>query len=171
MIDLEGIGLAWLDLSAGTFRVTELDDTEALRGELERLRLAECLVSEEAALPDWLREMPGLRRRPPWHYDADSARRLLCGQFGTQDLSGFGCDALTTGIGAAGCLLQYVHDTQRTALPHIRSIGVERPDDALILDAATRRNLELEFGLAGQDKHTLAGVMDRSITALGSRGW
>jgi DNA mismatch repair protein MutS len=169
LLSADGIGLAWLDLSAGTFRVTELDDTEALRGELERLRLAECLVSEEAALPDWLREMPGLRRRPPWHYDADSARRLLCGQFGTRDLSGFGCDALTTGIGAAGCLLQYVHDTQRTALPHIRSIGVERPGDALILDAATRRNLELEFGLAGQDKHTLAGVMDRSITAMGSR--
>ena len=165
----DGIGLAWLDLAAGDFRLTELDDADGLQAELERLRLAECLVNEDDPLPEWLAERPGLRRRAPWHFDLETGRRLLCKQFGTHDLSGFGCEGLEPGLRAAGCLMQYVGDTQMTAVPHIRGLSRELKDDALIMDAATRRNLELEFSLSGHDQHTLAGVMDRAVTAMGSR--
>ena len=121
-----GIGLAWLDLAAGDFRLTELEDAESLQAELERLRLAECLVNEDDRLPGWLADRPGLRRRAPWHFDPETSRRLLCRQFGTRDLSGFGCDAFPAGVAAAGALLQYVTDTQKTALPHITTNPVAR---------------------------------------------
>jgi DNA mismatch repair protein MutS len=163
------IGLAWLDLGSGRFRVMETDSLEALRGELERLRLAECLVSEDAAAPGWLDDQPGIRRRPPWEFEHDAGYRALCGQLGTQDLKGFGCDGRTEAIRAAGCLMNYVKETQRTALPHIRALRLEDRDEALVMDAATRRNLELEYSLSGHHQHTLAGVMDRTITSMGGR--
>ncbi len=162
-------GLAWLDLGSGRFRATEVDTAETLRGELERLRLAECLISEDARPPAWLQDLPGLRRRPPWDFDAESAYRVLCAQFGTHDLTGFGCEERTEAIRAAGCLMNYVRETQRTAVPHIRGLNLEGRDDALVMDAATRRNLELEYSLSGHHQHTLAGVMDRTVTAMGGR--
>ncbi|UCC13357.1 MAG: DNA mismatch repair protein MutS [Gammaproteobacteria bacterium] len=165
----EGLGLAWLDLGSGRFHATQPEDVESLRAELERLRLAECLVSEDDSLPGWLEELPGLRRRPPWDFDQDTAHRALCSQFGTRDLSGFGCEDRPDAIRAAGCLINYVRETQRTSVPHIRGISVEDRDEALVMDAATRRNLELEFSLSGHHQHTLAGVMDRTVTAMGSR--
>jgi DNA mismatch repair protein MutS len=165
----ESIGLAWLDLGGGDFRVTEVADRDALKSELERLRPAECLVDEDASLPHWMREATGLRRQPPWHFEPDTAHRLLCSQFGTRDLTGFGCEQMTEAVAAAGCLMQYVRDTQRTAVPHIRGIATENLDDALVMDAETRRNLELEFSLTGHDQLTLAGVIDQTLTPMGSR--
>ena len=161
------VGLAWLDLAGGRFRVTELAGDDALSNELERLRPAEVIVDEDdpVSLPDGIR----VSRRPPWHFEADTGERLLCKQFGTQDLLGFGCDGLTRGIAAAGALLQYVSDTQKAALPHLQSITVERHDDAVVMDASTRRNLELEHSLSGHDHHTLAGVIDRCQSPMGSR--
>ena len=108
-------------------------------------------------------------RLAPWHFETDSAERLLIEQFGTRDLRGFGCADLTTAIGAAGALLHYVQETQRTALPHIRSLLPERRDDALLLDVATRRNLELEFNFGGDSSHTLAAIFDHTSTPMGSR--
>ena len=165
------LGLATLDVSAGRFRVQELTDTAALSAELERLKPAELLLSEGAgeALRELLRDRPGLRQQPPWLFDSEGAQRQLTRQFGTRDLSGFGCAHLTTGIAAAGALLQYVADTQRPALPHIRSLQPERQEDSVILDAATRRNLELETNLGGGDDKTLAAVLDNSTTPMGSR--
>ena len=160
-------GMAWLELSAGRFTVTELDSPEALAAELARLQPAELLLEEGAhAAAD-----PGtsLQHRPPWHFDEESATRALCSQFGTRDLSGFGCAGLGAAIGAAGCLLSYVRDTQRGALPHLAGLSTERHSDALLMDAVTRHNLEIETSLAGRDEHTLAGVMDRCTTAMGSR--
>ncbi len=167
--DREGIGLAWLDLAGGRFRLTEPGDAEALAGELERLRPAEIIVDEEQSLEYSKRDAVRVTSRPPWHFDLDSARRLLCSQFQTQDLSGFGCDAFPRGVAAAGALLQYVNDTQKAALPHLTSITVELPDDAVIMDGPTRRNLELEESLSGQREHTLAGVMDHCQSPMGSR--
>jgi len=167
--DRERIGLAWLDLAGGRFRLTEIDDLEALNGELERLRPAELLVDEDQAPHQYRRGALRTTGRPPWHFDLDSATRLLCAQFRTQDLSGFGCDALPRGVAAAGALLQYVSDTQKAALPHLTSITVELPADAVIMDGPTRRNLELEDSLSGQREHTLAGVMDRCQSPMGSR--
>ena len=167
--DKNGIGIAWLDLAGGRFRLTEVPDIEALLGELERLRPAELIIDENAALPDAVAESIRLTRRPPWHYELDSAERLLCAQFGTNDLAGFGCEDCSRGIAAAGALLSYVTDTQKASLPHVNAISVERRDDAVIMDGPTRRNLELEQSLSGHDQHTLAGVMDHCQSSMGSR--
>ena len=125
-------------------------------------------MSDDLVLDD-MPKLPGLRRLPPWEFDIDAATRGLCQHFGVQDLAGFGCDTLSQGIGAAGCLLQYVKDTQRSALPHINQLKHESRDDAVAMDAATRRNLELDINLGGGTENTLASVFDRCQTAMGSR--
>ena len=165
----QGFGLAMVELSTGRFSVLETDGLEGLASELARLAPAEILVEEDSRLPSELRLERGITRRPPWHLDAESGERLLCQQFGTRDLAGFGCATLRLAVGAAGCLLQYIRDTQFSALPHLRGLTTEQRDDALILDAATRRNLELTESLSGHPEHTLAGVLDRTATAMGSR--
>jgi len=165
----ETYGIAWLDLSAGRFRLTEAPNLEAVQGEIERLRPAELIVDEDNPLKGAFGEHIRVTRRPPWHFELDSATRLLCNQFGTRDLSGFGCEEFSRGIAAAGALLQYVNDTQKASLPHLQSIRVELRDDAVIMDGPTRRNLELEESLSGHHQHTLAGVMDHCQTAMGSR--
>ncbi|MED5421162.1 MAG: DNA mismatch repair protein MutS, partial [Pseudomonadota bacterium] len=162
-------GLAWLDLAGGRFRLVELPDASSLAAELERLRPAEIIIDEEnPANPDFRDEIR-VTGRPPWHFELDSATRLLNAQFGTQNLSGFGCDDVPMGVAAAGALLQYVSDTQKTALPHLESIAVEQLSDAVIMDGPTRRNLELDKSLTGNNKHTLAGVMDTCQSPMGSR--
>ena len=165
----ESIGIAWLDLSAGRFRMTEVDDVDSMQGELERLRPAELIVDEDHRFGNTFADAIRVTRRPPWHFELDSSMRLLCNQFATRDLDGFGCAHLTRGIAAAGALLQYVNDTQKASLPHLTSIRAELRDDALIMDGPTRRNLELEESLSGHQQHTLAGVMDQCQTAMGSR--
>ena len=169
MQDQQRFGLAWLDLAGGRFRLTEVTGLDALAGEIERLRPAEIIVDEEQmsghAFPNKIR----VTGRPPWHFDLDSATRLLCAQFQTRDLSGFGCDDFPLGAAAAGALLQYVNDTQKTALPHLSTITVEHTADALVMDAPTRRNLELEESLTGHHDLTLAGVMDHCQSPMGSR--
>ena len=162
-------GIAWLDLSAGRFRLSEVPDLEALYTEIERLRPAELIVDEDHAFKESFGEKIRVTRRPPWHFDIDSSTRLLCNQFGTRDLSGFGCEDYVHGLAAAGALLQYVNDTQKASLPHLQAIKVELRDDAVIMDGPTRRNLEIEESLSGLHQHTLAGVMDRCQTAMGSR--
>ena len=165
-------GLAWLDLSAGRFSVMEVAGAAALEAEVERLRPAELLAPDGAA-PDLprssgLKERP-LRLRPPWHFDPESAARALAEQFHTRDLAGFGCADKPLGIAAAGALLAYVRETQKSALPHLLAITTEERDAALIMDPATRRNLELDESLAGNPELTLAGVFDRTSTAMGGR--
>ena len=168
-MDRVAIGLAWLDLAGGRFRLTEVADAEALAGELERLRPAELIIDEEQPLSESIRDEVRVTGRPPWHFELDSATRLLCSQFKTKDLAGFGCDEFPRGVAAAGALLQYVSDMQKTALPHLQSISVQRNDDAVVMDGPTRRNLELEDSLSGHHEHTLAGVMDRCRSPMGSR--
>ncbi|MGS0314914.1 DNA mismatch repair protein MutS, partial [Escherichia coli] len=106
---------------------------------------------------------------PLWEFEIDTARQQLNLQFGTRDLVGFGVENASRGLCAAGCLLQYVKDTQRTSLPHIRSITMERQQDSIIMDAATRRNLEITQNLAGGVENTLAAVLDCTVTPMGSR--
>ncbi|MBT8420036.1 MAG: DNA mismatch repair protein MutS, partial [Gammaproteobacteria bacterium] len=161
-------GIASLDLGSGRFSVLLAQGADALGAELERLKPAELLISEDIRGPRLLQEYPGLRRQPPWHFEPDSGQRLLCQQFGTRDLAGFGCDSPLL-IAAAGSLLQYARDTQRSKLPHIRGFRVERREDSLILDAVTRRNLEISETLGQSSQNTLVGVMDRTVTPMGSR--
>jgi DNA mismatch repair protein MutS len=164
----DNYGIAYLDLSTGRFRVLEVSGEEALTGELQRLDPAETLYHETIYHPT-ITERRGARSQPAWEFDVVSARRALNSQFQTHDLQGFGCDALDLAIGAAGCLLQYVKDTQRGKLPHIRGMRQESRAESVILDAATRRNLEIDINLAGGDSNTLFAVMDQGITAMGSR--
>ncbi|HOV58233.1 MAG TPA: DNA mismatch repair protein MutS, partial [Rhodanobacteraceae bacterium] len=129
----------------------------------------ETLIAEDGAWPRCVTELPGLRRRAPWHFDPETALRQLTRFFGTRDLSGFGCEDLTLAIAAAGALLGYVEETQKSALPHLTGMAVESLADTIALDAATRRNLELDSHPSGRTEHTLLGVLDRSTTPMGAR--
>ena len=162
-------GLAWLDLAAGRFTVLQGEGAGALAAELERLKPAELLIAEGSADEKLPRTGTAVRPRPPWHFELASASRLLTDQLGTLDLRGFGADELPLALRAAGGLLQYVRDTQRSALPHITALHVEERSDALSLDAASRRNLEIDGSLSGGAAATLFGVIDSCATSMGSR--
>ncbi|MGR8936055.1 MAG: DNA mismatch repair protein MutS [Gammaproteobacteria bacterium] len=162
-------GIAYLDLAGGRFIVQEAASEQQLLSEIERLNPAEILFSEDWPAPVSLAGRSGVSRRPPWHFDLNSARALLLKQFGVHDLRGYGCEHLHAALCAAGCLLQYVKDTQYSALPHLHSIAVENCEDSVILDAASRRNLELDTHPSGQLHYTLFGVLDNTVTAMGSR--
>jgi len=165
----ESIGISVLDVTSGRFSVQDLPDYEHLQTELERLKPAEILISEDDTFYSSLSSTHAVRRQPPWNFELDTATRLLTEQFGTKDLSGFGCDGLIQPVMAAGCLMQYVKDTQRTSLPHIQGLRVERSEDAVLLDAASRKNLELEYNLSGGTTNTLCSVIDKTTTSMGSR--
>ena len=165
----DSFGLAWLDITSGRFLVTELQGEDQLSAELQRLHPAELLYPEGFAWFELISHIKGIRRRPDWEFDQQTASQQLNAQFGTQDLSGFGVGNITLALGAAGCVLQYVKDTQRTALPHIRAITLEQQSTRVQLDAATRRNLELTRNLSGGVEHTLFAVLDKTATAMGSR--
>jgi DNA mismatch repair protein MutS len=164
-------GLAWLDLSGGRFNVMEVRSVEALQAEIERLRPAELLAPDGAqpAINDGKAPTRTCTPRPPWHFETESAARLLAEQFRIRDLLGYGCADKPQAIAAAGALLAYVRETQKSALPHLQSITTEDRDDALIMDPATRRNLELDESLSGFPELTLAGVFDCTGTAMGAR--
>ncbi|MEI6146927.1 MAG: DNA mismatch repair protein MutS [Methylococcales bacterium] len=162
-------GIASLDLTSGRFILQQVDSKDQLLSELGRLNPAELLFSEDWQLPASLQSRSGLCRRLPWHFDLESARQRILQQFNTLDLKGFGCENLTSAISAAGALLLYVKETQQTALPHIQGICTENTDDSIILDASSRRNLELDYHPSGQLQYTLFGVLDKTSTAMGSR--
>ncbi|MCT2386254.1 DNA mismatch repair protein MutS [Erwinia pyrifoliae] len=164
-----GFGYATLDISSGRFRLAEPTDLETMAAELQRTNPAELLYPEDFAAMALIEKRRGLRRRPLWEYELDTARQQLNLQFATRDLSGFGVEQAHHALRAAGCLLQYVKDTQRTSLPHIRSLTMERQQDGIIMDAATRRNLEITQNLAGGSENTLASVLDKTVTPMGSR--
>ena len=169
-LDKEGYyGVASLDLSAGRFVVQEFNGEDNLLGEIERLQPAELLVSEQLPLPQPVEACSGLRRLPPWHFDSETAARQLNQQFGTQDLAGFGCQDMPVAVAAAGALLQYVKDTQLAALPHLRGLRSEQHEHSVIMDAATRRNLELDQAQSGHKEHSLIAILDKSVTAMGGR--
>jgi DNA mismatch repair protein MutS len=162
-------GLAYLDMASGRFVITEPQTSEQLQAELQRLTPAELLYPETLTDIALIKQYKGLRRRPEWEFDIETAISLLNKQFGTKELTGFGVNDKLLGLSAAGCLFQYVKDTQRTALPHIRAIVSESASLGVVLDAATRRNLELTQNLHGGTDNTLAAVLDKSSTPMGSR--
>ncbi len=162
-------GIASLDLTSGRFTLQQAASEDQLFGEIARLNPAELLVNDDWALPTALKQRNGLTRRPPWHFDMESARQRVLKQFNTLDLQGFGCEDMPVAVAAAGALLQYVADTQQSALPHIQGIRIENSHDCIMLDAASRRNLELDTHPSGQLHYTLFGVLDKTATAMGSR--
>ena len=160
------IGIATLDLASGRFALIEVQGLALFHSEMERLRPAELLISEDSHLK--LPKLPK-RRQPSWYFEVDTAKRLLTQQFGTRDLSGFGCEHLTVALSAAGCLLHYARETQRTQLPHLQSLYWERREDSIFMDAASRRNLELDSRIIGLREHTLINIMDECATPMGAR--
>ncbi|WP_448216989.1 DNA mismatch repair protein MutS [Endozoicomonas sp. 2B-B] len=162
-------GIASLDISSGQFTAVEVEGEEALMAEVERINPAEILINDSVEWPVRIVERPGTIKRPPWDFDRDSAYEGLTRQFQTKNLQGFDCESLTVGLEVAGCLLQYAKETQRTALPHIRSIRQEVREESVVLDAASRKNLELTQNLNGGRDHTLLSVLDKTATAMGSR--
>ena len=162
-------GLATLDVSSGRFVVAEYLGDEALLAELQRVNPAELLYPEGFSGIALIEKRKGIRRRPEWEFDHDTAVDQLNSQFNTRTLTGFGVDDLKQGLGSAGCVLQYVKDTQRTALPHITAIQKDAQETRVQLDAATRRNLEITQNMGGNQEHTLFSVLDTTATAMGSR--
>lgn len=161
--------IATLDMTSGRFLISELPNKEALAAELQRLQPAEILYPENFSAATILNNYKGLRRRPVWEFELVTAIQLLNRQFGTQSLAGFGVEKAVIALCAAGCVLHYAQETQRTALPHINAIHLSQHSDTVLLDAATRRNLELTQNLAGGTENTLADVLDKCVTPMGSR--
>ncbi|MBI3430915.1 MAG: DNA mismatch repair protein MutS [Hydrogenophilales bacterium] len=161
----ETLGVAWLNLAAGRFQITEINAT-TLPALLARVRPAEILAPDDFALEG---TTCAVRRLAPWQFDTGGAQTRLAQQFGSRDLAGFGVADLPRALAAAGTLLDYIQTTQRTALPHIQSIRAERDSDFVQLDAATRRNLELTETLRGEAAPTLLSVLDTTATGMGTR--
>ena len=165
----EKFGLATLDMTSGRFQLCEPHSKEALQAELQRINPVELLYCEDLVEMAIIEHYKGLRRRPIWEFELSAAISELNRQFGTKDLRAFGVEKSPLGLAAAGCLLQYAKETQRASLPHIQSISVIQNNDNIQLDAATRRNLELTQNLAGGTENTLASVLDKCVTPMGSR--
>jgi DNA mismatch repair protein MutS len=159
-------GIAWISLASGRLAVSEVP-LARLAAELERLQPAELLASHDLVVA--LDPAPAMKRLDPWQFDAAAARRDLARQFGTADLSGYGCDGMDRAIAAAGALLAYCRHTQQSTLPHVTGLRVERASEFVTMDASTRRNLEISETLSGAESPTLFSLLDRSATSMGSR--
>ncbi|MDZ4097410.1 MAG: DNA mismatch repair protein MutS [Methylophilaceae bacterium] len=162
------LGLARINLASGQFILNEI--APGLLGqELQRIAPAEILITDDFAHSATDNIKCSKKRLAAWQFDADSAFQALTKQFETHDLSGFGASDLTVALAAAGALLDYVKHTQRTTLPHITGFQVEQSQDYIQLDAATRRNLEIDQTLQGESKPTLYSLLDSTRTAMGAR--
>ncbi|WP_019616029.1 DNA mismatch repair protein MutS [Psychromonas ossibalaenae] len=162
-------GVASLDIGSGRFIINQFQHLETLQAEMQRLNPAELLYPENFEHINLIEHLPTIRRRPEWEFELLTSKKTLNQQFGTKDLIGFGVEKAEVALCAAGALLQYIKDTQRTSLPHLQSIKLEQNIDSVILDAATRKNLELTQNLSGGFENTLAEVLDFTVTPMGSR--
>lgn len=168
-----GYGLAHLDVASGRFEATQLQTLEQLQAEIERLKPAEIILPDDPlfkqSLPESIVNLPGLVDFPAWHFDVDSGRQKLLNHFGTQDLRAFGCDDKPGIMITAGAILHYAQTMLHQDLEHIFALHSYDTDDALALDAISRRNLELDTNLSGGENNTLFAILDQTVTAMGSR--
>lgn len=162
------IGLARLNLTSGDFVLSEIA-VGYLAQELERIHPAEIVCDDHFQHPALSNFKAAKKRLAPWQFDLDAATTTLTKQLNTLDLAGFGCQTMPNAISAAGALLDYVRHTQRTALPHITAIAVEQTSQYLQLDAATRRNLEIDTTIRGEASPTLYSLLNTTQTAMGAR--
>jgi DNA mismatch repair protein MutS len=182
-----GIGLAWLELSTGRFLCQSLpieerplagrggEETSVLLDELTRIQPAECVVPENLMTHPHLSLLQThlstlLTERPAWSFGAKSSCERLLKHFQTQSLEGFDLDADSPAVIAAGALLEYVQETQRSALGHITRLEPYRRGSAMLIDEATRRSLELTRTQREADrKGSLLDVIDETVTPMGAR--
>ncbi len=169
-------GLSHVDISTGTFRVTESEDVEALIDELRRVDPREILLPEQArqsaayaALRD-VAAQTAVTYRDDAAFEPARSRHRLLEQFGTVSLEGFGCEQLTAAVRAAGALIDYVRETQKQALPHLTGLSTYRLDHGLIVDDASCQNLDLvRNARTGRRQGSFLAVVDRTVTAMGAR--
>ncbi len=167
--DGTSFGLATLDISSGRFELAEHPVETSLVSELHRLSPAEILLMDNQQYPLIATEHAGSRCRSEWEFDLTSARAALTKQFNVRNLAGFDCDDMDLGLRAAGCLLAYVQETQRTELPHINRLKKLTSDEAVHIDGSSRRNLELTLNIHGGEEHTLFAVLNKTATSMGGR--
>lgn len=159
-------GLAWLNLASGEFRLTECQP-DLVPSTLERIAPAEIILAQEQEAPkgrDWR-----LTQVPIWHFERTDAEQQILNHFGVTSLSGFDLDDFDAAISAAGALLRYAIRTQAQALPHVQTLSVERAGEFLLMDPATRRNLEISETISAQGSPTLLSLLDHCGTPMGSR--
>ncbi len=162
------VGLARLNLASGSFILSEMA-IGALAQELQRINPAEIICADDFKNSVLENFNCAKKRLSPWQFDADSAFKTLTTQLNTIDLDGFGCADLQPALCAAGALLDYVKNTQRSALPHITALTVEQTSKYIQLDAATRRNLEIDVTLRGESAPTLFSLLNTTQTPMGAR--
>jgi DNA mismatch repair protein MutS len=164
-------GLAWVDVSTGSFSASAISP-DRLADELARIDPAECLVVESADdLPRYLSERTTLTRRPDWAFAIKGASDLLSKHFGTASLEGFGFDdSDEPAIRAAGAILEYLGETQRSSLDHIDRLARHRSAATVEIDQATRRSLEITQTLRDARREgSLLSAVDRTVSPMGSR--
>jgi DNA mismatch repair protein MutS len=162
------VGLAWLNLASGNFVLSEVA-VGHLAQELERINPAEIVCADNVQNEAIKQHKAPKKHIASWQFDFETATNVLTKQLETKDLNGFGCAELTAAVSAAGALLEYVKHTQRTALPHIVALSVEQTSQYIQLDAATRRNLEIDTTIRGEASPTLYSLLNTTKTAMGSR--
>ena len=162
------VGLARLNLASGAFVLSEIALGQ-LTQEIERINPAEIICADDRNYPAIVNHKSPKKRLSSWQFDLSAATVALTKQFNTRDLSGFGCSDLDTAIAAAGALLEYVKHTQRTALPHIIELKVENISQYIQMDAATRRNLEIDTTLRGESSPTIYSLLNTTQTPMGAR--
>ena len=166
------VGLAWVDLSTGRFQAACVPPG-LLADELARIDPRECLLSDGAELPSGgIKRSLILTHRPAWAFGHTAAEETLNRQFGTRSLEGFGfdCDADGPAVRAAGAILEYLAETQKTQLAHIDRLTPYRTGDSLQIDESSRRSLEITRTLReGKLEGSLLEVLDRTVTPMGSR--
>jgi len=174
-ISKKEIGLAALDVSTGNFKVTQFNEEKtggSLADELQKLDPKEILIPE-TLMPQpkpWLpSENVFLHSWEDWTYSHSEALRSLLNHFKTQSLEGFGCETMNQAISAAGALIHYLHETQKSALEHINSITSFSVHDYMALDKTTVTSLELIQSSEGTRKNSLLSLLDESCTPMGAR--
>ncbi len=172
------LGMAYCDVSTGEFSVSEFSNekwAEELIDELARISPTEIIANDalfmQEQLVKRLQRASFLECYAGWAYEQEQAEARLCKHFAVQNLSCYGCEKLTSAIAAAGALLNYLEETQKNSLAHIRKISVLRRSLYMGIDASTRRNLELTQPLRfeGSKKSTLLYLLDKTTTAMGAR--
>lgn len=169
------IGVALIDITTGEFTVTEYDGDggrQALADDLAVLRPREIVHAAGAPLPltaSPARSGPPTTEADAWTFEYESARRALIDQLRTHSLAGFGLETAVSAVSAAGALVQYLKDTQKVDLAHVRELSFRRGGDAMIVDSTTLRHLEVIEGSEGGRQHSLLDEIDRTVTAMGGR--
>jgi DNA mismatch repair protein MutS len=162
----EGFGFAYADLTTGEFRLTQLQDRQALLDQLARVSPSELLVSVEQK--ESLGQFDRAIEYDSYAFLPEHATFTLCEHFQVKSLDGFGCSNMSQAVAAAGAIVHYLKHQLRRKIDHLSSLKCDAPTDYVLLDAATQANLELVESRSARDISLLA-VLDRTVTPMGAR--